>query len=415
MTTTGHYLILTILIFSIAPVLAESSDGQPLLEAAAKGEMQKISVILGAGILPDVKNAQGDTALHLAVTHGHQATAELLLSKGAAINITNRAGMTPLDVARIRGHSSMAAFLVGRGAVSALPRGPAVSSDGKRGFHPDAPFTTAEAFSRAIGLPAVLLDSKDVSILAPKSREQAAAIVLPYLVRAYEELYRIVGVHTKYKLLVYAYPKGTPGVRGGTSGCVIKYTDENLDLASQSEWLQHRVPHVSGYIEEMAHNFVHATGAEFGWEMIGWTLSVKVCDLVASNPIYRRQVAETQRGQDNTWQRYIAGGHTFPPDLPADQADRLHAYLLRKCEQQYGPQFWPHFFAEVRKMNAAFSAPEAQGESSGLDVRYRLTVDCFDHLPGLSFKKLLDQNGISTTSAVQSFKPTNPGWNRKLR
>jgi hypothetical protein len=153
---------------------------------------------------------------------------------------------------------------------------------GTRGFHPDAPYTTAEAFSKAIGSQAVMLDSPKVSILAPKRREQAAAVVLPYLVRAYDEPYRIVGVHTKYKILVYAYPKGTPGVRGGTSGCVIKYTDENLDLASQY-------------------------------------------------------------------------------------------------------------------------------------VRYRLTVECFDRLPGLNFEKLLEQSGISTTIAIQSLKPTQPGWNRKLQ
>ena len=55
---------------------------------------------------------------------------------------------------------------------------------GTPGFHPDAPYTTTEAFSKAIGKPAVMLDSPNVSILAPKTREQAAAIVLPYLVRA---------------------------------------------------------------------------------------------------------------------------------------------------------------------------------------------------------------------------------------
>src|SRR5206468_11300552 len=102
-------------------------------------------------------------------------------------------------------------------------------SGGTRSFHPDAAYRTAEAFSKAIGGQAVMLDSTNVSILAPKGRQQAAAIVLPYLARAYDEIYKIVGVHTKYKLLVYAYPKGTPGVRGGTAGCVIKYTDENLD------------------------------------------------------------------------------------------------------------------------------------------------------------------------------------------
>ncbi len=403
------------LALSLTPRPCFAAEAQHLLEAAKAGQMQTINELLSQGAAPDVKDSKGDTPLHLAVAGGHQATAEMLIRKGAAINVTNNAGMTPLDIARVCGHSGMAAFLAGQGAVSAL-RGPADwTRQGNRGFHPDAPFTTAEAFAKAIGRPAVMLSSSNVTILAPKNREQAAATVLPYLSRAYDELYKIVGVHTKYKILVYAYPPGTAGVRGGTSGCVIKYTDENLDLDSRPEWRQYRVPHVSGYIEEMAHNFVHATGAEFGWEMIGWTIGVKVCDIVAPNPIYGRQAQETRQGQDQTWRRYVAAGNTFPADVPGDQADRLHAYLLRMCEQKYGPQFWPDFFAELRKMHEAFAAPEAQGDTRGLDVRYRLTVQCFERLPGLNFTKLLEQSGISTTVAVQSLKPTEPGWNRKLR
>jgi hypothetical protein len=360
---------------------------------------------------------------------GTRAAASALIKRGAEVNAKNKSGSTPLDIARSRGHAGTVAFLAAQGgvrtakpanAIGASPHSqPPTASQregqGAHGFHPDAPFTTAESFSRAIGRPAVLLDSPNVSILAPKDREKAAAIVLPYLVRAYDELHKIVGVHTKYKILIYAYPKGTPGVRGGTSGCVIKYTDENLDLASQPEWREHRVPHVSGYVEEMAHNFVHASGAEFGWEMIGWPISVKVSQQIAPNPIHQRAVAETHQNQDQTYQRYMAAHQTFPADLRGDQADRIHAYLLRKCEQQYGPGFWHDFFKEVRKEQAAFSAPEAQGDSRGLDVRYRLTVECFDRLPGLKFKKLLARSGISTTVAIQSLKPTQPAWNRKLQ
>ena len=287
---------------------------------------------------------------------------------------------------------------------------------GTRAFHPDAVITTAEAFSAAIKKPAVMLDSPNLRMLAPKPLTNAAAIVLPYLERAYDELYKIVGVHTKYKILIYAWPKGTPGVRGGTAGCVIKYTDENLYLVNQSEWTKYHVPHVSGYVEEMAHNFVHATGAEFGWEMLGWSISAKVCQKIAPNPIYQQSLSETQRGQDETWQAYMKNGQTFPGNLPGDQADRIHAYLLRKAEQDYGTNFWYDFFAEVRKQQAIFAAPEAEGDSApGLDVRYRLTVECLNRLPGLDFKKRLEQSGVSTTVAIQSLKPTQPDWSRKLQ
>ncbi|PWU17822.1 MAG: hypothetical protein C5B50_10550 [Verrucomicrobia bacterium] len=288
--------------------------------------------------------------------------------------------------------------------------------NGLRSFQPDALITTAAAFSEAIKKPAVMLDSANIRILAPKPLTNAAAVVLPYLERAYDELYKIVGVHTKYKILIYAWPEGTPGVRGGTSGCVIKYTDENLYLINQSEWTQYHVPHVSGYIEEMAHNFVHATGAEFGWEMLGWSLSTKVCQRIASNPIYLQSLSDTQRGQDQTWQSYINNGQSFPPNLPADQVDRIHAYLLRKAEQDYGTNFWSDFFSAVRKQQAAFVASEAQGDSGpALNLRYRLTVECLNQLPGLNFKKRLEQSAVSTTVAIQSLKPTQPGWNRKLQ
>ena len=287
---------------------------------------------------------------------------------------------------------------------------------GLRAFHPDALITTAEAFSEAIKKPAVMLDSPNIRFLAPKPLTNAAAIVLPYLERAYDEIYKIVGAHTKYKILIYAWPRGTPGVRGGTSGCVIKYTDENLYLINQSEWTKHHVPHVSGYIEEMAHNFVHATGAEFGWEMLGWSISAKVCQKIAPNPIYLQNLSDTQRGQDETWQAYINNGQSSPPKLPGDQADRIHAYLLRKAEQDYGTNFWHEFFAEVRKQQAAFGAPEAKGDSGQpLNLRYQLTVECLNRLPGLEFKKRLEQSGVSTTVAIQSLKPTQPGWNRKLQ
>ena len=65
----------------------------------------------------------------------------------------------------------------------------------------------------------------------------------------------------------------------------------------------------------------------------------------------------TQQQQDQTYQRYLAAGQTFPADLSGDQADRIHAYLLRKCEQQFGPRFRYDFFAEVRKEQAAFFPP----------------------------------------------------------
>ena len=148
--------------------------------------------------------------------------------------------------------------------------------------------------------------------------------------------------------------------------------------------------------------------------MVGWSIGAKVSGIVAPNPIHKEHVARTRQHQSQTHQRYIANGRTFPRDTASEQADRIHAHLLWRCEQEYGPDFWRDFFTEVRKERASFLGPEAQGDSRGLDVRYRLTVECFDQLPGLNFRKMLAENGVSTNVAVQSLEPTKPGWNRRL-
>ena len=53
---------------------------------------------------------------------------------------------------------------------------------------------------------------------------------------------------------------------------------------------------------------------------------------------------------------------------------------------------------------------------SAFTVTARMTTARISHdrLPGLNFKKLLEQSGISTTVAIQSLKPTQPRCNRKM-
>jgi len=413
-----RYLTLLIIAFAVMGVAVSTclaqdavTNEQRLLEVAKNGRVEEVTALLEAGAAVNARDAQGRTALYLAAQGGHQATAQALLDHGADPNIKDNAGRSPLSAALANGHTGTAQSLRSRGAIGGAP---AANSEQSGKFHPDAQYTTAAAFSQAIGEPAVMLESSNVYMLVPKKRESAARIVLPYLARAYDELYKIVGVHTKYKILVYAFPKSFPGKHGGTSGCIINYTDENLDLNNQSEWKQYHVPHVSGYIEEMAHNFVAASKARFTSEMVGWSISVGVSMTVARNPIHDQSVAQTRRGQEETYRRYLALGQTIPADLAWNQADRVHAYLLYKCEQQYGMAFWSDFFKEVRKERQAFSDAEARGEDNGRDLRYKLTLQCFDRLPGIRFTQLLEQNGISTIVDLSSLPHEAPGWNRKL-
>ncbi|MBX7258434.1 MAG: hypothetical protein K1Y02_18875 [Candidatus Hydrogenedentes bacterium] len=282
--------------------------------------------------------------------------------------------------------------------------------------NPSLPFKDEASYSQNIGEPGLLLKSDHVWLFAPRTREKEANIVIPYLARAYDALRRIVGVDTTYTIIVYHFPEGNPNARGSTSECTLWYGYPNLALEKQEEWLKCTVPHVSGYIEEMAHNFVDATKANFGWEMAGWSIGMKASLEVADNPVLRQSLDDTRRVQAETFERYRAAGNVFPSDIEPNKADRIHAYLLWQCERQYGARFWEDFFTEVRKeRQRLYDAINVVGEERVRDERYRITVECFDRLPGLNFSQRLDEAGISRTIAVQSLLPTEPGWNHRLQ
>jgi len=46
--------------------------------------------------------------------------------------------------------------------------------------------------------------------------------------------------------------------------------------------------------------------------------------------------------------------------------------------------------------------------------RYQITIDCFERLKGLNFKKMLQKYKISLTTDVKSLHPTESEWNRKF-
>jgi hypothetical protein len=280
---------------------------------------------------------------------------------------------------------------------------------------PDLKYPTLSAYEAAIKAPGILLEDPCVRLFAPKNKAKEAKIIHTYLVKAYEELYKLVGVHTEYKIVVYHFPEGHADASGGTSNCVIWYSDKNLDLNAADEWRRHHVPHLSGYVEEMAHNFVHATHAQFGWEMIGWSLGASVTEKVAGNPIHRKQITDTRKEQAETFRRYKQAGFLFPADLAPNLCDRIHAYILWTCEQKYGPAFWPDFFREIRGQDKSLIAAVELGDADKIrNKRYQITIECFDRLKGLDFKKMLQDLRISFTTDVKSLHPTEPGWNQKF-
>mgnify|MGYP003693864821 CR=1 FL=1 len=112
---------------------------------------------------------------------------------------------------------------------------------------------------------------------------------LQALIAAYDELYAIVGVHTKYK--DHRLPPSAR-IQRDQREIACRY-DYSTSTSSKSErWKKHRCAHVSGYIEEMANCRHDARPVRL--EMIGWSLGVKATKRIARNrsspiPSGRRQ------------------------------------------------------------------------------------------------------------------------------
>src|SRR5438128_1593249 len=66
----------------------------PLGEMAQEGEVEEVKKILARGDSINEKNANGETALMLAVIHGRPEVVRVLLDKGADPEIKNSAGYT---------------------------------------------------------------------------------------------------------------------------------------------------------------------------------------------------------------------------------------------------------------------------------------------------------------------------------
>jgi len=280
---------------------------------------------------------------------------------------------------------------------------------------PSLKFKTLPEYEAQCKESGIMLDSDFVMMFAPKAKTKEAKIIFRYLVKAYDELHRIVGRHTEYKIVVYHFPENNKDGWGGTGNCEIGYDYRKLDLASQKEWQKYKVPHVSGYIEEMAHSFVHATKTQFGWEMVGWSIGIQATKKVAKNPIFLKSLQNTRENQKTTFNNYKKGGYIFPKDLPENQCDRIYGYLLWRCERKYGRNFWPDFFEEIRKEYANLrDADKLAGSYKKRNKQYQISVDCFDRLDGLDFKNRLKTAKISLTADVRALRPEEPGWDRKF-
>ncbi|MEN8220382.1 MAG: ankyrin repeat domain-containing protein [Pseudomonadota bacterium] len=98
----------------LAELIIESNSG--FLEAANKGDYQRVKQLLEKGWNVNTKDKEAWTLLHHAAINGHTDIAELLLDKGTKIDAKDKEGWTPLMVASANSHTDLATLLIKKGA-----------------------------------------------------------------------------------------------------------------------------------------------------------------------------------------------------------------------------------------------------------------------------------------------------------
>ncbi len=94
-----------------------------LLEAVHLGRADRdvIDFLVKQGASLDSRDAQNNTALHLAILNGHRVIAKYLVQKGADIDATDNSGRTPLQLAIELDEKDIAQILRKFGAITSSP------------------------------------------------------------------------------------------------------------------------------------------------------------------------------------------------------------------------------------------------------------------------------------------------------
>jgi hypothetical protein len=106
----------------LSPVLQKNRSGKSALHlVAASGSIKGLELMLQHGANINEQDAEGQTALHIAITAMHDRWEELvmhLLDAGADPNLANNVGSTPLHLAAERGLDNCVRALLTNGATS---------------------------------------------------------------------------------------------------------------------------------------------------------------------------------------------------------------------------------------------------------------------------------------------------------
>ena len=115
-------VVVTVAVLSAAPALA-SERGADILAAARNGDHQALRTLVKTRADANAAEADGTTALHLAIRAGDAASVATLIRAGANVNAANRYEVTPLALAAVNGNAAIVSALLDAGADPNVPRG----------------------------------------------------------------------------------------------------------------------------------------------------------------------------------------------------------------------------------------------------------------------------------------------------
>ena len=116
----GGLLVLGLVLFPAGAASADQ-DPPPLVAAASAADAQAVGALLEAGADPDVRAADGATALLWASYRDDVESATILIGAGADVNAANEIGATPIWAASRNASPEMADVLLAAGADPDIP------------------------------------------------------------------------------------------------------------------------------------------------------------------------------------------------------------------------------------------------------------------------------------------------------
>ena len=98
-------------LFMLLPFSSYAGINDELIDAARKGDINRIKKLLDKGADVNAKDKDGETALMAAALRGHTEIVQFLLNKGADVNAKRNDGTTALMAAAREGHTETVRIL----------------------------------------------------------------------------------------------------------------------------------------------------------------------------------------------------------------------------------------------------------------------------------------------------------------